>query len=778
MAFLVDIENDRRYELGTVATIGRDRSSTVVVDDPLVSPRHAEIRRRDDGTYQIVDLGSRRGTFRGDRRVSDALLRDGDELLVGTVRLRFEVAKEAKATGAARQLNGQSYLPASEVADTAQLRRDYEKLRAAFELSQALSEAQGLPGLLGAVLDTAFRVLAADRGLIMLFDPVTLQPTTQIARHRDGKEAQVAVSTSVLSKIIETRAGVVTADTGTDQLFNRASSLLAQSIGSAMCVPMIRGQELIGLIHLDSRSASGIFSDKDLDLFTVIASQAAVAIDRSLLAEQVIGAATLERQRLARLVRDLPDGVLLLDRNRSVSLSNPQADRLLPLLGNVEPGAPLERLGPFAIEDLLERADAAEVTVGGPPRRVLALRAFLSTGPEGTGTAVLLRDVTEEREQQARLAQQDRLAIIGQLAGGVAHDFNNLIAVISNFASFVHDAVREKEVLSDVEQIQGAAVRAAELTRHLLAFGRLDPPRTRVVVLDEVIGAGEKLLRRSLRADIDLEMRLSTGRCRIKVDPTKLEQVLLNLAVNARDAMPAGGRVIVETSTLELTPDEARPHGITAGQYVSIAVTDEGTGMPPEVAARVFEPFFTTKEAGKGTGLGLATAHDIVRQAGGAISVRSVEGQGSTFRILLPVTSELPDEELRNTAIRTRGSETVLVAEDEAPVRAVVRRILADAGYKVLEAANGEEALALAQRHSGSIDLLLADLVMPGMGGKELARRLCNGSAATRVLYLSGYFGPSGDSEPSQDQFLAKPFTRDELLARVRAQLDATPTLA
>ncbi|MFL5421816.1 MAG: ATP-binding protein, partial [Myxococcales bacterium] len=357
-------------------------------------------------------------------------------------------------------------------------------------------------------------------------------------------------------------------------------------------------------------------------------------------------------------------------------------------------------------------------------------------------------------------------------------DFNNLIAVISNFASFVHDAVREKEVLSDIEQIQGAAVRAAELTRHLLAFGRRDPARTRVVVLDEVIGAGEKLLRRSLRADIDLEMRLSTGRCRVKVDPTKLEQVLLNLAVNARDAMPAGGRVIVETSTLELTPDEARPHGITAGQYVSIAVTDEGTGMPPEVAARVFEPFFTTKEAGKGTGLGLATAHGIVRQAGGAISVRSVEGQGSTFRILLPVTSELPDEELRNTAIRTRGSETVLVAEDEAPVRAVVRRILAEAGYKVLEAANGEEALALAQRHSGSIDLLLADLVMPGMGGKELARRLCNGSAATRVLYLSGYFGPSGDSEPSQDQFLAKPFTRDELLARVRAQLDATPTLA
>src|SRR3954447_9254210 len=280
--------------------MGRDRSSTVVVDDPLVSPRHAEIRRREDGTYQIVDLGSRRGTFRGDRRVSDALLRDGDKLLVGTGRLRFEAAKDAKATGAGRQLNGQSYLPASEVADTAQLRRDYEKLRAAFEVSQALSEAQGLPGLLGAVLDTAFRVLAADRGLIMLFDPVTLQPTTQIARHRDGKEAQVAISTSVLSKIIETRAGVVTADTGTDQLFNRASSLLAQSIGSAMCVPMIRGQELIGLIHLDSRSASGIFSDKDLDLFTVIASQAAVAIDRSLLAEQVIGAATLERQRLPR----------------------------------------------------------------------------------------------------------------------------------------------------------------------------------------------------------------------------------------------------------------------------------------------------------------------------------------------------------------------------------------------------------------------------------------------------------------------------------------------
>jgi two-component system, cell cycle sensor histidine kinase and response regulator CckA len=321
-------------------------------------------------------------------------------------------------------------------------------------------------------------------------------------------------------------------------------------------------------------------------------------------------------------------------------------------------------------------------------------------------------------------------------------------------------------------------VRAADLTRHLLAFGRRDPARTRVVVLEEVIAAGEKLLRRSLRADIDLEMRLSAGHCRVRVDPTKLEQVLLNLAVNARDAMPGGGRLIVETSALELTAEEARAHGLTAGRYVSVAVTDEGTGMPPEVAARVFEPFFTTKEAGQGTGLGLATAHGIVREAGGAISVRSVEGQGSTFRVLLPVTSELPDEELRKTTTRKGGSETVLVAEDEAPVRAVVRRILADAGYQVLEAANGEEALALAERHPGKIDLLLADLVMPGIGGKELARRLCNRSPATRVLYLSGYFGPSGESEPPQDQFLGKPFTRDELLVRVRAQLDAPSTLA
>jgi nitrogen-specific signal transduction histidine kinase/CheY-like chemotaxis protein len=386
--------------------------------------------------------------------------------------------------------------------------------------------------------------------------------------------------------------------------------------------------------------------------------------------------------------------------------------------------------------------------------------------------------VTEEREQQARLAQQDRLAIIGQLAGEVAHDFNNLLAVISNFASFVHDAVTEKDVLNDVEEIERAAGRAADITRHLLAFGRRDPARSRVVVLEQVLAAGEKLLRRSLRPDIKFEMGLSTGSCRVKIDPTKLEQVLLNLAVNARDAMPAGGRLIVETSTVELSPDEARPHEVASGQYVSIAVTDEGTGMPPEVAARVFEPFFTTKEAGKGTGLGLATAHGIVRQAGGTISVRSIEGQGSTFRILLPVTSELPDEDLRKTITRKGGSETVLVAEDEAPVRAVVRRILAEAGYQVLEAASGEEALALAERHAGSVDLLVADLVMPGMGGKELARRLCNRSAATRVLYLSGYFGPSGESEPPQDQFLAKPFTRDQLLGRVRAQLDAPPTLA
>jgi signal transduction histidine kinase len=539
-----------------------------------------------------------------------------------------------------------------------------------------------------------------------------------------------------------------------------------------MCVPLICQHELVGLIHLDSHAASGVFTDKDLELFGAIAGQAAVAIKNALLADQVHDVAMQERKRLSRLVRDLPEGVVLLDATRRVAFLNPRAEQLLPLL--CDPTAPIERLGALRIDELLARSEGSEIVLPGPPQRVLALRASESAGPDGGETVVLVREVTDEREQHARSAQQQRLALIGQLAGGVAHDFSNLLAVISNFASFAREAAAEPAVREDIAEVERAADRATELVRQLLAFSRRDLVRPRVVLFEQVIAQFEKLLRRSLRADIALEMRLAQDPFRVKIDPSKLEQVLLNLAVNARDAMPSGGKFVIETSRVDLGESEAAAYAVPKGRYVLLSVSDTGTGMDPEVAARVFEPFFTTKEPGKGTGLGLASVYGIVSQAGGSVSVRSRRGEGATFLILLPETHDLLDGEAHSPSLQAGGDATVLVAEDEVAVRELTRRILSDAGYRVLEAANGDSALDVATRHGAKIDLLLTDLVMPGTGGKQLAKRLNERSPGTRVLFMSGYFDESVAADPDGGDFLAKPFTRAQLLARVRASLERT----
>jgi signal transduction histidine kinase len=762
VAFLVDVETERRFELGTLTTIGRDESSTIQLDDPAVAPRHAEIRKGSDGRFHLVDLGTRQGTFRGDRRVSDALLSDGDEVVVGPRRLRFDGGGAAERTGRS------PYRPASEIADAAQLRRDYEKLRASFELSQALCQAQGLDAILAAVLDTAFRLLDADRGAIVLLDASSYEPMRQLSRRRDGESGDVLISTNVLSRIISTRTGLVIADTGNDELFNRSASLFAQSVRSAMCVPMLCSDELVGLVHLDSRAASGIFTTDDLELFAAIAGQAAVAIRGAQLSERVQEVATAERKRLARLVRDLPDAVVVLGPDRRASLLNSRAEELLPLLCDLS--APVERVGTHALDDLLLRPDSSDVVLPGTARRIVAVRASESSGPRGNELVLVLREVTEHREQQSRSAQQERLALIGQLAAGIAHDFNNVLQVISNCAEIMRDTVQDadgRECLADIER---AASRASDVTRQLLAFGRRDVFRPRVIALERAIGSFEKLLRRSLREDVALELRLG-GASRVKIDPGKLEQVLLNLAVNARDAMPSGGRFAVETSRVELGDGEATARGVSPGRYASLAVSDTGTGMPPEVATRVFEPFFTTKEPGKGTGLGLATVYGIVRQAGGAIDVRSEPGSGTTFSILLPETDEPLDADGRPAPVARPGTETVLVAEDEDVVRQLTARILRTAGYVVLEAACGDAALAEATRHGARVHLLLTDLVMPGMSGKELAHAMRLRSPGTRLLFMSGYFEHSVN--PGGSELLEKPFTREKLLDAVRSALDA-----
>ncbi|HZN95715.1 MAG TPA: ATP-binding protein [Myxococcales bacterium] len=387
----------------------------------------------------------------------------------------------------------------------------------------------------------------------------------------------------------------------------------------------------------------------------------------------------------------------------------------------------------------------------------------------------LWQDVTERRDLEIQFRQSQKMEAVGQLAGGVAHDFNNLITVMLNFARFVQeDLGPDHKSAQDLEEVIRAAERASALTRQLLALSRRHVFQPQVLDLNEVMAGMEKMLRRLIGEDMDLATVPGAGTPRVFADRGSLEQVLLNLVVNARDAMPEGGKLTVETSDAQL---EARAGmlGAPAGPYVLLAVTDTGVGMSAETQARIFEPFFTTKGQGRGTGLGLSTVHGIVKQAGGEIQVESAPGKGTTFKVYFPRPEAAQAQEGPAAAARTvTGSETLLVAEDEQAVRAAIVRALTGAGYTVLEAATPEEALHASRTHGGKIDLLVTDVVMPQMSGSALADALVRERPGLTVLYLSGYTGGALVQGVFQSgaAYLQKPFTSEALLQSVRAALD------
>ncbi len=391
----------------------------------------------------------------------------------------------------------------------------------------------------------------------------------------------------------------------------------------------------------------------------------------------------------------------------------------------------------------------------------------------------------ELSQLQDQLRQAQKMEAVGRLAGGIAHDFNNLLTAITGYgdllmASLAPDDPRR----ADVEQIRKATDRAATLTKQLLAFGRRQVLQPRVLDLNAVVADMEKMLRRLIGEDIELVTVPGPGLWRVKADPGQLEQVLMNLAVNARDAMPHGGRLIIETANVELDEAYARRHvAVRPGPYVLLAVSDTGCGMDAETLGHVFEPFFTTKEPGKGTGLGLATVYGIVKQSGGNIWVYSEPGRGTTFKIYLPRV-DAPLEAAGAAAAAASaagpagGRETLLLVEDDDGVRVLAREVLRRKGYRVLEARDGREALRRSETHDGPIALVVTDLVMPGLGGREVFARLAVRRPDLRVLYTSGYTDAAifrqSVFEPGT-AFISKPFTPDALARRVREVLDAPP---
>jgi len=388
-----------------------------------------------------------------------------------------------------------------------------------------------------------------------------------------------------------------------------------------------------------------------------------------------------------------------------------------------------------------------------------------------------VQDISELCELEEKLLQSQKLEAIGSLAGGVAHDFNNLLCVILNSTSFaIHRLPKEDPVAADLVDVMNAAEHAAALTRQLLAFSRKQVLQPVSLNINTVASGLGPMLRRILGEDIEFVETLAPDLGSMRADPAQIQQLLLNLVVNARDAMPKGGRLAIETSNVDLDGELATlPPAAAPGSYVEITVSDTGIGMDEQTKARIFEPFFTTKGIGKGTGLGLSTVYGIVKQSGGNIVVSSAPGQGTTFRIQFPrehAAKPDPVAAIVHPEL-TPGSETILVAEDEVALRQVVQKILSTAGYTVLTAANGEEALVASAAHKDTIHLLLTDVVMPKMGGRELAEQLSKLRPAMVTAFMSGYAGNAPDAQGGLGtHFIGKPFTAGELAQRVRDILD------
>ena len=528
------------------------------------------------------------------------------------------------------------------------------------------------------------------------------------------------------------------------------------------------------------------------------AVRAALAFAKSQADTQAAEAALrVSEQRFRALVEESWDAVALFAADGTIVYGSPATTRLL--------GYDLsEFVGRNAMEFIHSDDRAAvllrleEVTARPRSRVHVAARVRHKNGTwrhlEGVLTNLLddpsvaaivnnYRDVTDRRLLEEQIVLSQKMEAIGRLAGGVAHDFNNILTAIGGYTDLLMSDLAEGDPRRrDLEEIHQATQRAASLTQQLLAFSRRQVLQPKVINLNALIPDLEKMLRRLIGEDILFATVLHPRLGNVRADPGKLEQVIVNLAVNARDAMPNGGRLTIETRNVELDESYAAEHpSVKPGRYVMLTVTDTGVGMDEETKARIFEPFFTTKSRGKGTGLGLATVYGIVQQTGGHIWPYSEAGRGTTMRVYLPRVDDPADPIERHGDLAPevlRGSETILVVEDEAPVRAVTRQLLERNGYTVLEAADGPAALALVDGGSDNphVDLLLTDVIMPGTSGRELANQLKARRPALRVLFMSGYTDDAvvrhGMLEPGL-AYLEKPFRPAALLRKVREVLES-----
>jgi PAS domain S-box-containing protein len=555
-------------------------------------------------------------------------------------------------------------------------------------------------------------------------------------------------------------------------------------------VPLKSGDKTFGVLVVQSYSEKSRFGQKEADILSFVSQQVASTILQRRSQEALQRSEVRYRSQVESAVYglyrssihgkfldvnpalvqmlgyDTPEELYAMDMARDLYVNPDERQRYIEEFSKAKH---IE-----GIETRWHRKDGKVITVR------LSGRAGLKYPGEPESFEMICEDITERRMLEEQLLHSQKMEAVGRLAGGVAHDFNNLLTVIKGYSELMLNELTEKDPMrGEVEEIRRAAERAASLTRQLLAFSRRQVLEPKVLDLNVIINNMEKLLLRLLGEDVELQVSLNSGLGMVKADPGQIEQVIMNLAVNARDAMPRGGKLTIETRNHVIDETYAREHAVVhAGQYAMMAVTDTGIGMDAETVSHIFEPFFTTKETGKGTGLGLSTVYGIVKQSGGYIWVYSEPGRGTSFKIYLPVVRTGAADESGGRPVLTatyRGTETILLVEDEDGVRALIREVLQRHGYRVIDTRNGAEATQACERHEGEIHMLLTDVVLAQVTGTDLARQLTPMRPKMKVLFISGYTEEAIVHQGVLEEgtaFLQKPFTPNVLARKAREVLD------
>ena len=675
--------------------------------------------------------------------------------------------------------------------------RDISRRKRALALSSALyrvaeksSTAHHLQQFFAAVHSIVDELMYARNFYIALYDPATeLLAFPYFVDEQDAAPPPKKLGRGVTEYVLRTGEPLLATPEKLDQL-ERQGEIERNGTRSLdwMGVPLKAGNRTFGALVVQTYSKNRRFGEPDKEILTFVSQQLASAIEhkkneqalrrsearyRSLVQSSVYG---IFRSSLEGKFQDVNPALITM-------LGYPSADEVLALdptkdvfVHPEDQGRLMEefrRTGRMdGIEVKWKRKDGSPITVR------ISGRAVSSADEPADVLEAIAEDVTERRVLEDQFRQAQKMEAVGRLAGGIAHDFNNLLMVIGGYTEVVLSQLEPDHPLqAKAQAIQQASDRATTLTRQLLAFSRKQLLELKVVDVNAIVADMERLLRPLIGENVELVTKLAPDVGRTRADAGQLEQVLMNLVVNSKDAMPNGGRIVLQTQNMTLDDSYRREQTfIRPGKYVVLSVSDNGAGMSKETQSRIFEPFFTTKEKGKGTGLGLSTVYGIVKQSGGYVMVQSEPGSGTTFHIYLPRVEEALESHGAAPVSRTAdgGSETILLVEDEESVRQLVRETLESRGYRVLEAENGQAGVEAAAAHQGTIDLIITDVVMPEMSGRELVQRLSETRPQAKVLYLSGYTEDAILSEgtiESGKAFLQKPFSLQSLSRKVREVL-------